>query len=247
MPNEEDLRWLKSTANELNNLLQLIAESRQGLERLLPASAEAEKYLEILRSSTERAERVSQAIVARAGGSGPAPAAISAFPSLRAVAAPASASPALAAVPSPLAAGNSDGPTRLEIHNPGGSRELVLIVDDEEFITMLAQQVLTDEGYRVVTAKNGFQAIDIYKKLKDEVALVVLDFVMPVMDGADVFAELQLINPDVPVVLSSGFAEQDRLRGMLARGLRGFIPKPYTQQKLLDQIRQTLDALHAEK
>ena len=66
------------------------------------------------------------------------------------------------------------------------------------------------------------------------------------MDGADVFAELQVINPKVSVVLSSGFAEQDRLRGMLAKGLRGFIPKPYTQKKLLEQIRQTLDALHAE-
>jgi CheY-like chemotaxis protein len=85
-----------------------------------------------------------------------------------------------------------------------------------------------------------------YRELKDQISLVILDFVMPVMDGADVFAELQVINPKVSVVLSSGFAEQDRLRGMLAKGLRGFIPKPYTQKKLLEQIRQTLDALHAE-
>lgn len=233
MPTEEEIRWFKGTANELNNLLQLIAESRQGLERLVPPSEEARKYLEILTTSTQRAERLSQAIGARANGDGAPP--TSAFPSLRSIP---------AATPSRSAA--SEGTAPMEIHNPAGSRELVLIVDDEEFITMLAQQVLTDEGYRVVTAKNGFQAIEIYRKLKDQVALVVLDFVMPVMDGADVFAELQLINPQVPVVLSSGFAEQDRLRGMLARGLRGFIPKPYTQQKLLDQIRQTLDALHAE-
>ena len=70
---------------------------------------------------------------------------------------------------------------------------------------------------------------------------------MPVMDGADVFAELQTINPKVPVVLSSGFAEQEPLRNMLSRGLRGFIPKPYTQQKLLTQVRSTLDALNAER
>jgi FixJ family two-component response regulator len=67
------------------------------------------------------------------------------------------------------------------------------------------------------------------------------------MDGSDVFEELLLIDPQVPVVLSSGFAEQTRLRTMLARGLRGFIPKPYTQQKLLTQIRSTLDALQAER
>jgi CheY-like chemotaxis protein len=112
---------------------------------------------------------------------------------------------------------------------------------------MIAERVLTDEGYRVVTAKDGFQAIEIYRKLKEQILLVILDFTMPVMDGADVFAELQLINPKVPVVLSSGFAEQEPLRNMLSHGLRGFIPKPYTQQKLLTQVRSTLDALNAER
>jgi CheY-like chemotaxis protein len=135
----------------------------------------------------------------------------------------------------------------VRIANPNGPRELVLIVDDEEFVTMIAQRVLSDEGYRVVTAKDGFQAIDIYRKLKDQIMLVILDFTMPVMDGADVFAELQSINPKVPVVLSSGFAEQEPLRNMLSKGLRGFIPKPYTQQKLLAQVRSTLDALNAER
>ena len=66
---------------------------------------------------------------------------------------------------------------------------------------------------------------------------------MPLMDGSDVFTELLEINPKVPVVLSSGFAEQERLRGMLAKGLRGFIPKPYTQEKLLTEVRSTLDTL----
>jgi CheY-like chemotaxis protein len=122
-----------------------------------------------------------------------------------------------------------------------------MIVDDEDFVTLLAQRVLADEGYRVVTAKDGFQALEIYRKLGEQIALIILDFTMPVMDGSDVFAELLEINPQVPVVLSSGFAEQERLRGMLAKGLRGFIPKPYTQQKLLTQIRSTLDTLQSEK
>lgn len=223
---------MKSTANELNNLLQLISESGQALERFLPRHEEAEKYLGILRTSTERAVKVSRSFSARAEGGHQAE--VVPFPT---IAAGATITPAVPAEATPT----------VEIHNPGGTRELVLIVDDEEFITLLAQQVLTDEGYRVVTAKNGFQAIELYRKLKGQVSLVILDFVMPVMDGADVFAELQQIDPTVPVVLSSGFAEQDRLRGMLARGLRGFIPKPYTQQKLLDQIRQTLDAIQAER
>ena len=225
MSGAEDSSWIKTTANELNNLLQLISESGQSLERFLPPTDDAEKYLKILRTSTERAIRVTESIAAHASGR------------LDVVAAPA---------PVPAAAA-FDGASEFQIENPHGPRELILIVDDEEFITLLASQVLADDGYRVLTAKNGFIALDIYKKLKDQIDLVILDFVMPVMDGADVFAEMQELNPQVPVVLSSGFAEQDRLRGMLARGLRGFIPKPYTQQKLLEQVRQVLDALKTER
>jgi CheY-like chemotaxis protein len=135
----------------------------------------------------------------------------------------------------------------IKVFNPAGTLELVMVVDDEEFISFLAQRLLTDEGYRVITARDGFQAVEIYRKLRDQISLVILDFTMPVMDGADVFAELQEINPQVPVVLSSGFAEQGRLQTMLARGLRGFIPKPYTHQKLLSQVRSILDTIKAEQ
>jgi CheY-like chemotaxis protein len=231
MPSPEELRWIKATANELNNLLQIISESGQALDRFLSTDPEADKFSSILRTSTERAKIVVQSIANRAD-QGPdhgfSAAATRIFPADRMPAIPA------------VVAGEP------EIHNPEGEGELILIVDDEEFITLLAKEVLTEAGYRVVTAKNGFQALDIFRRLKAEIALVILDFVMPVMDGADVFAELIQLNPKVSVVLSSGFAEQDRLRGMLSRGLRGFIPKPYTQQKLLDQVRQTLDAIRKD-
>ena len=62
------------------------------------------------------------------------------------------------------------------------------------------------------------------------------------MDGDAVFDELRTLNPNVDVVLSSGFAEQHKISSMLAQGLRGFIPKPYTRDKLLGQVRSTLDA-----
>lgn len=224
MPSAEELRWIQSTANDLNNLLQVISESAEALEKHLAGNPDGERYLAILRSSVQRATETAGTMVSRGGGQ-VEPAEVTPAPSVPEVETPAS---------------------KFKIGNPAGSRELILMVDDEEFITMLAEQVLSDDGYRVITARNGFQAIEIYRELKDQISLVILDFVMPVMDGADVFAELQVINPKVSVVLSSGFAEQDRLRGMLAKGLRGFIPKPYTQKKLLEQIRQTLDALHAE-
>jgi CheY-like chemotaxis protein len=144
---------------------------------------------------------------------------------------------------SPLGSEFSD----IKIANPGGTKELIMIVDDEAFVTLLALRVLTDDGYRVITARDGFECLAIYKRLKEKISLIIMDFTMPIMDGSEVFDELRVINPRVCVVLSSGFTEQEKLRGMLAKGLRGFIPKPYTQQKLLLQVRTTLDTLKTEK
>lgn len=235
---EDEHLWMKATANELNNLLQVISESGQMLGSLAAQNADAERYVAILRSAVERAIGVTRAMTERIGGFEAAPAwEHAAAPEITPFASPQPGAAPAAAVPVH---------TQVEIHNATGPRELVLIVDDEEFITLLAREVLTEEGYRVVTAQNGFQALDIYRKLRGEIALVILDFTMPVMDGADVFAELQEIDPQVSVVLSSGFTEHDRLRGMLARGLRGFIPKPYTHEKLLLQVRHTLDAVQTE-
>jgi CheY-like chemotaxis protein len=235
MPGSEEIQWVKSTANELNNLLQVISESSQVLESICTETPDTQKYFAILRNGVERATKVTQMMVNRVGGyqADVGPGAKAEAPA-----------PAPAQAPAPAV---SPPGADVRIFNPTGRRELVMIVDDEDLVTMLAQRVLTDEGYRIVTAKDGFQAIEIYRKLKDQISLIILDFTMPVMDGADVFAELLQINPKAPVVLSSGFAEQERLRSMLARGLRGFIPKPYTQQKLLTQIRSVLDTLNAER
>jgi CheY-like chemotaxis protein len=226
MLDAEDIRWVKSTANELNNLLQVISESSQVLETLSTGTSDTEKYFAILRNGVERAAKVTRMMVERVGG--------------YAQETPLAVAPSAGESARPVAAG-------IKVFNPNGPLELVMIVDDEDFVTFLAQRVLADAGYRVLVAKDGFEAIDIFRKLGTDIALIILDFTMPVMDGADVFNELLQIDPKVPVVLSSGFAEQERLRGMLARGLRGFIPKPYTQEKLLTQIRSTLDSLKSER
>ncbi len=102
--------------------------------------------------------------------------------------------------------------------------------------------MLADEGYKVIVAKDGFEALEIYRKIGKQIGVVVLDFFLPVMDGDAVFDELQALNPKVNVVLSSGFAEQSKISAMLGQGLRGFIPKPYSREKLLAQVRSTLDA-----
>ncbi|MDQ3082789.1 MAG: response regulator, partial [Gemmatimonadota bacterium] len=133
-------------------------------------------------------------------------------------------------------------PPDIPILNPRGARELILLVDDETEIAELASEMLADEGYKVVLAKDGFVALRIYQQIGRHIGLVVLDFFLPVMDGDAVFDELRALNPNVNVVLSSGFAEQSKIGAMLAQGLRGFIPKPYTREKLLEQVRSTLDA-----
>jgi len=243
MPSPDELHWVKSTANELNNLLQVITESSQFLQRFTGGNPEAARYYDMMRSAVDRAAQLSRNMLERSGQeSTERQARMHPFPS------PGSFGSALVqGRPAAPSSGEASAPADVRIANPEGTRELILIVDDEDFVTLLAQRVLTDEGYRVVTARDGFQALDIYKKLQSQVELVILDFTMPIMDGSEVFSELRMINPQVPVVLSSGFTEQDKLKWMLAKGLRGFIPKPYTQQKLLLQVRSTLDAMKSER
>jgi DNA-binding response OmpR family regulator len=129
----------------------------------------------------------------------------------------------------------------VRIANPAGKRELILIVDDEDAVTLLAEHVLTAEGYRVVTARDGFQALEVFRKLHAEIRLVILDFVMPIVDGAQVLAQMRRINTEVPILLTSGFTANEGLKELLRKGLCGFIPKPLAQRKLLLSVRATLD------
>ncbi|HEV2096192.1 MAG TPA: response regulator [Chthoniobacterales bacterium] len=133
-------------------------------------------------------------------------------------------------------------PDEIKVLNPKGTRELILLVDDEVEIVELASEMLTDEGYKVIIARDGFEALRIYQQISRRIGLIILDFFLPVMDGDAVFDEFRALNPNANVVLSSGFAEQGKLSSMLAQGLRGFIPKPYTREKLLEQVRATLEA-----
>ena len=137
--------------------------------------------------------------------------------------------------------------SEVEIQNPEGERELILIIDDEEMVCMLASEMLTKEGYRVAAVFDPFHALKVFRQLKDEIALVILDFTLPIVDGSEVFEELRKIKPGIAVMLSSGFAEQDKVRTMLAKGLRGFLPKPYSEERLLSYVRTTLDTIRSER
>ena len=133
-------------------------------------------------------------------------------------------------------------PADIKVKNPKGNRELLLLIEDEVEVAENAAELLAEEGYKVIQVHDGFEALKIYERIGKKIGLVILDFFLPIMDGDAVFDELKILNPDVDVVLSSGFAEESKISAMLGQGLRGFIPKPHTREKLLAQVRFTLDA-----
>jgi len=103
----------------------------------------------------------------------------------------------------------------------------VLVIDDEESIRELACILLKDMGYSVVTAVDGQDGLEVFQKHQKELTGVILDMTMPRMNGEDCFHELQKISPNVQVILSSGYSEEDATDCFQGKGLAGFIQKPY--------------------
>jgi len=129
---------------------------------------------------------------------------------------------------------------RHELEIAAGS-ETILLVDDEQMIIDVGQMLLNKLGYRVIATRDGKEAIEIYQQHKDEIAVVVLDMVMPGMGGEEVYANIKKINPDVKVLLSSGYSLNGQATELLMRGCNGFIQKPFGMQALSKKIRGVLD------
>ena len=119
--------------------------------------------------------------------------------------------------------------------------ETVMLIEDEPLIAEIGRQYLTKLGYVVLTAANGREAIEIYQKKGNEIDLIILDLIMPGMGGEETFKRLKELNPDVKVLLASGFSDESGTHGILQRSCNGFIQKPY---KLIDfsrKLRTVLD------
>ena len=117
----------------------------------------------------------------------------------------------------------------------------VLLIDDEEMIIQVAGEILEKIGYEVLSANSGKEAIDIYKGRSDSIDLVVLDMIMPEMSGTEVFERLKDVDPKVKVLLSSGYAMEGAARGLLKKGCRGFIQKPYNISELSKKVKVVLE------
>jgi CheY-like chemotaxis protein len=117
---------------------------------------------------------------------------------------------------------------------------IILVVDDEEVMRLTAKAILEDLGYAVVLAENGQEALDIYMKRSGLFDAVVLDMIMPVMNGKDCFKKLIEYDKDACIILSSGFTREGDLDGLRKMGLAGFIRKPYRSNELSQIIHRAL-------
>ena len=125
---------------------------------------------------------------------------------------------------------------------PRGHGELVLVVDDEFPILEITRQTLEAFGYRVLTAGDGVEAVALYAKQPAEVALVLTDMMMPVMDGAATIQVLQRINSAVRIIAASGVSSGDTVAAAASAGVKHFLLKPYTAETLLKLVREVLDS-----
>ncbi len=130
--------------------------------------------------------------------------------------------------------------TGISISNPEGTKELILVVDHDQRSLNLADALLTSDGYRVIPSSDGFAALEIYRSVGGAIDLVIIDVVMPNIGGEEIFDEIRALRPGAAVVVSGGFSEPERISTMLKKGLNGFIPKPYKQERLLRQLQAVL-------
>ena len=260
MLDQDDLKWIAATSTELNSILQQVARYADLARR----HRGEHNYIDLLGERVELASKTAQSLFDRvtskilAGAAKKTAAARKSEAGFTVMPPPAETEDERrrsmrasrkgdqrrgSSTDAKQSTGSGNGvPAGVRIKNANGAREYILLIEDEPDVADLASEMLAEEGYRVVMAHDGFEALKIYERMGKQIGLVILDYFLPVIDGDAVFEELRSINPSVPVVLSSGFAEQTKIASMLAQGLRGFIPKPYSREKLLEQVRSTLEA-----
>jgi PAS domain S-box-containing protein len=135
-----------------------------------------------------------------------------------------------AAAPMPTAAGTE----------PDKGHETVLLVDDEAVLRQIGKTMLERYGYRVLTAADGLEALEVYAREKGRIDLVMLDLTMPRLSGRDTFFKLRELDPDVRVLFASGYSSE-QIDDLLRGGSFGFVRKPYRPPELAKLIREALD------
>ena len=206
---------MPAAASELNNLLQIVGSTVSMLENIWEGTKGSEKYLEMLRVSVDRAAKVTEEIARQIGGT----------------------EQKILLHPSLTAGLRNEFPVRPQLK----VSRCILVVDDEPMALELSEQILTADGFTVVKAKSGFEALDCFVQEAHRFELVLLDLSMPHMDGEETYKRIRKLAPRVPVLLNTGFIEQSRLEHMMSDGLAGFLRRPYRPDDLLRHVRAILD------
>ena len=204
-----------AAASELNNLLQIVSGTVAMLENIWEGAPGSERYFDMLRQSVDRAAKVTARLVQHVGGTEKK---IHVIPPLTERTVP----------PAPA-------------RSPLQVSHRILVVDDEPMTLMLLNQILSQAGHTVFTAQSGFEALDYFRKEPGRFALILLDLSMPLMDGEETFNHFRAIDPNVVVLLNTGFIENRRLDRMMANGLAGFLRRPYRADEVVTQIQSVLE------
>ena len=210
----EPERLVPAAASELNNLLQIVAGTVSMLENIWEGVPGSEKYFDMLRRSVDRAAKVTEHLVRQVGGVDQK---IILHPALKSR----SASPAV----------------------PSGNLQVsrcILVIDDEQMALELAKQILSRSGFTVVVAGSGPEGLDLFARDPKRFDLVLLDLSMPFMDGEETFHRLRKFDPEVLVLLNTGFIDKGRLERLMAAGLSGFLRRPYRPDEVVTQIQSIL-------
>ena len=120
----------------------------------------------------------------------------------------------------------------------------ILMVDDDPTASRVGRDILERWGYRVMTAENGSEAVNIFSDYQKDVRLVVLDVILPDLKSDQVYRQLKKINPNVLVLLTSGYNVNKQINALLQKGCVDFVQKPFQSQNLSRKVRAALDRAH---
>ena len=197
--------------SELNNLLQIISGTSELIENIWQGKPGVGKYFAMLRQSVARAADVTADLVESSG----------------------SLKRKIILHPEFLR-------QKVAKEKAAAEKKRIMVVDDEKMLLILTAEILRDEGYDVVTVQSGFECLDQFRLAGRRFDLVLLDLNMPLMDGEETFQRLRAMDPDVRVMLCTGYVQQERLNHMLETGLCGFVQKPLGPREYLQSVRTVL-------
>jgi CheY-like chemotaxis protein len=134
----------------------------------------------------------------------------------------------------------TETPVATDVELPNGHGELILVVDDETTICEITKTTLESHNYRVFTASDGIETLALYAQYKDDISVVLIDLMMPRMDGSTTILTLQRMNPQVQIIAMSGLMGNWTTAQKRSLGIEYFLPKPFTAQALLNTLREIL-------